>query len=71
MVLREMAAMLETQFAAENMQLVASVCDKCSDIGPDKPVLTLCINASRLGSDVESALQRLTCRLSVTEFSEL
>lgn len=32
----------------------------------NKPLIVLCINASRLGTDVEQALQQVTCSRSVT-----
>ena len=60
MVLQEMIAMLKTQFGLENRDLVASICTGSTDIKPDIATLILCINASRLGSDVESALTGLS-----------
>ena len=30
-------------------------------VPPNKPLIVLCINASRLGTDVEQALQNVTC----------
>nr|XP_022332205.1 uncharacterized protein LOC111129943 [Crassostrea virginica] len=35
-------------------------------VPPNKPLIVLCINASRLGTDVEQALQNVTCCQSVT-----
>ena len=63
LVLQEMMAMLKTQFDTENKDLTASVCENYTDIDPNIAVLILCINASRLGSDVESALKGISGRL--------
>ena len=55
--------MLKTQFDTENKDLTASVCENYTDIDPNIAVLILCINASRLGSDVESALKGISGKL--------
>ena len=62
MVLQEMRAMLETQFEIEDRILTVNICDRLININPNMAVLVLCINASRLGSDVASALEGLTCK---------
>ncbi|XP_052699550.1 uncharacterized protein LOC128177068 [Crassostrea angulata] len=40
--------------------------DDPKSIPANKPLIVLCINASRLGTDVEQALQQVTCSRSVT-----
>lgn len=60
MVLQEMRVMLETQFEIEDRILMVNICDRLTDIIPNMASLIVCINASRLGSDVASALEGLT-----------
>lgn len=56
-VVEELSAMLNTHMSTKNIQLDIIRCENSSMIQQDKPILVLCINASRLGTDAAAAIE--------------
>ena len=57
LVVNELSSMLRTQMQTKGIQLNIVGCDNTSNIEPDKPILVLCINSSRLGTDATTAIE--------------
>ncbi|KAL3874020.1 hypothetical protein ACJMK2_037089 [Sinanodonta woodiana] len=53
----ELSNTLKLQMFSSNLEFLMQTCDKHSQISRSLPVLVICLNASRLGTDVSSALQ--------------
>ncbi|KAL3874019.1 hypothetical protein ACJMK2_037088 [Sinanodonta woodiana] len=56
-VVSELSSTLQLQMLSWNLELVMQMCDMPSQISRSLPVIVICLNASRLGTDVSSALQ--------------
>ncbi|XP_053389399.1 myosin-11-like [Mercenaria mercenaria] len=57
LVVKELSLMMDTQMQTKNIQLEIVKCENISRIQPDKPILVLCINSSRLGTDASTAIE--------------
>ncbi|XP_060598655.1 uncharacterized protein LOC132752361 [Ruditapes philippinarum] len=57
LVVNELSSMLDTQMQTKGMHLEIIRCENIANIQPDKPILVLCINSSRLGTDASTAIE--------------
>lgn len=62
-VVDELISMLQCAFSSENIEFGVVKCKNSDDIRCQEPLLIVCINASRLGSDAESAIKGINGKL--------
>lgn len=64
-VIKDLHSLLSSNLESEDLILKITECESISNVQADIPTLVVCVNASRLGTDVTSCLQGLTLSAKV------